>query len=64
MSGAPLTLAQLPTRTTSPAYTGQTTGSALPKPHTPAQAIGLAILGLILLAAIFALVIKITRRDD
>ena len=58
------TLAQLPSRTTGPAYSGQSTGSALPKPHSLAQVIGFAVLGLILLAAILALAIKLTRRDD
>ncbi len=58
------TLAQISGRTTAPAYSGQTTGSALPKPHSLAQTIGLAILGLILLAAILALAIKLTRSDD
>jgi len=57
------TLAQLSGRTTGPAYSGQSTGGVLPKPRTPGQVVGYAVLGVILLLVIFAVVIKISRRD-
>ncbi len=61
----PLTLAQLGTRTTAPAYTSQGLGGVLPKPKTMGQAVGYAVIGLILIALVLALAIKLVgmRRD-
>lgn len=39
-------------------------GSVLPAPKTPAQAVGYALGGVVLLAVVFALVMWLKRRDD
>lgn len=56
-----LPLAQLGGRTTLPSYTSQEMGKVLPKPKTFGGAVAYAVLGLILLAIIFGLVIKFFR---
>lgn len=43
---------------------GTNAHNILPPPETPAQAVGYFIGGVLLLAAIFALVIWIKRRDE
>ncbi|HMN41897.1 MAG TPA: hypothetical protein PKE29_13720 [Phycisphaerales bacterium] len=56
------TLAQLG-GATGPVYGSQSGGGVLPKPTTVGHAVGYAVIGLVLLAAVFALVIKMTRRE-
>jgi hypothetical protein len=64
MKPAMMTLAQLSGRSTAPVSSSQTTSGLIPKPKGPVQTIGYALVGVVLLVAIFVVVIKITRRSD
>jgi hypothetical protein len=61
----PNTLAQLGGRTTAPGYSSQSAGGVLPRPKTTGQAVGYAVIGVVLIAVIVALAIKLMgmRRD-
>ncbi len=58
------TLAQLGGRTTGPAYSAQSSGGVVPKPATRGQAVGYAVVGVVLLVVVFGVVIKFMRRDE